>query len=104
MAIVLVIVMENIEEYWYAGDHIILFDILICYFQSAHPKIVKAIKQQLTFLWRNGTTINLITAHAIIAATIIQMDPSIFNEKFKDGSTFCVSDSFMHKFLHAQLS
>jgi hypothetical protein len=96
--------MEDVEGYWYAGDHIALFDILTHDFQSAHPEIVEAIKQRLTFLRRNGATVNLITARAIIAATIIQMDPSIFDKKFRDGSTFRVSDSFVHKFLHAQLS
>lgn len=96
--------MEDIEGYWYAGDHIALFDILTHYFQSTHPGIVEAIKQWLTFLQRNGTTVNLITAHAIIAPMIIQMDPSLFDIKFKDGLTFRVSDFFVHKFLHAQLS
>ncbi|KAH9955280.1 hypothetical protein BGW80DRAFT_1135035, partial [Lactifluus volemus] len=51
-----------------------------------------------------GATVNLITARAIIVATILHMKPDILEQKFKDGSTFRASDSFVRKFLHGLLS
>ncbi len=48
--------------------------------------------------------VNLITTRAIIVATILHMKPGIFDQKFKDGSTFHASDSFVRKFLHGVLS
>lgn len=48
--------------------------------------------------------VNLITAQAIIVTTTLHMKPEIFDQKFKDGSTFCASDSFVWKFLHGVLS
>lgn len=37
-------------------------------------------------------------------ATILHLNPGIFDQKFKDGSTFRASDSFVRKFLHGLLS
>ena len=51
-----------------------------------------------------GATVNLITARAIIIATILHMKPDILEQKFKDGSTFRALDSFVRKFLHGLLS
>lgn len=48
--------------------------------------------------------VSLITARAMIVATILEMKPTIFNHKFKDGSSFRVSESFVRKFLHEVLS
>jgi hypothetical protein len=48
--------------------------------------------------------VNLITARAIVVATTLHMKPEIFDQKFKDGSTFRASDSFVRKFLHGVLS
>jgi hypothetical protein len=55
-------------------------------------------------LREGGATVNLITARAIIIATILYMKPDILEQKFKDGSTFHASDSFVQKFLHGLLS
>jgi hypothetical protein len=55
-------------------------------------------------LREGGATVNLITARAIIIATILYMKPDILEQKFKDGSTFRASDSFVRKFLHGLLS
>ena len=40
----------------------------------------------------------------MIVATILQMKPSIFDQKFKDGSSFHVSDAFVRNFLHSVLT
>ena len=71
---------------------------------SLHPEIVDAIKTRLEFLREKGAPVSLITAHAMIVATILEMKPAIFSHKFKDGSSFCVSESFACKFLHEVLS
>ena len=71
---------------------------------SPHPEIVDAIKTQLEFLREKSAPVSLITARAIIVATILQMEPAIFTHKFKDGSSFHVSESFARKFLHDILS
>jgi hypothetical protein len=55
-------------------------------------------------LREGGATVNLITARAIIIATILHMKPNILEQKFKNGSTFRASDSFVRKFLHGLLS
>jgi len=73
---------------------------MLIFFQSSHPEIVEAIKGRLTFLHEQGATVNLITARATIVAIIQHMKPSIFEKKFKDGSQFQASDSFVWKFLH----
>jgi hypothetical protein len=65
---------------------------------------VESIKKRLTFLREGGATVNLITARAIIIATILHMKPDILEQKFKDSSTFRASDSFVRKFLHGLLS
>lgn len=65
---------------------------------------MESIKKRLTFLREKGAPVNLITARAIIIATCLHMEPGIFERKFKDGSTFRASDSFVWKFLHQLLS
>src|SRR5260370_22230770 len=72
--------------------------------QSGYPEIIEAIKIRLKFLRDNGAIVNLVTARAIIVATILHLNPGIFNQKFKDSSTFRASDSFVRKFLHGLLS
>jgi hypothetical protein len=71
---------------------------------SPHPEIVDVIKNRLEFLREKSAPVSLITARAMIVATILEMKPTIFNHKFKDGSSFRVSESFVRKFLHEVLS
>jgi hypothetical protein len=71
---------------------------------SLYPEIVETIKSRLQFLRQRNAPITLITARAMIVATILQMNPSIFDQKFKDGSSFRVSDSFVRNFLHSVLA
>lgn len=71
---------------------------------SPHPEIVDAIKTRLAFLREKSAPVSLITARAIIVATILEKEPAIFGHKFKDGSSFHVSESFTRKFLHDVLS
>ena len=68
-----------------------------------YPEVVEAIKTRLVFLQEKSAPISLITAHAMIVTTILLMKPEIFEHKFKDGSSFRVSESFTHKFLHGVL-
>lgn len=65
---------------------------------------MQAIKDRLTVLCTGGATVNLIVACGIIIATILQTKPTIFDLKFKDGSKFRASDSFVQAFLHGQMS
>lgn len=71
---------------------------------SSYPEIVKAIKTRLEFLREKNAPVTLVTARAMIVATILKKNPGIFNKKFKDGSSFRVSESFIRKFLHGVLS
>jgi hypothetical protein len=71
---------------------------------SQHPEIVDAIKMRLEFLREKNAPVSLITARAMIVATILEMKPNIFGHKFKDGSSFRVSESFARNFLHEILS
>jgi hypothetical protein len=71
---------------------------------SPHPEIVDEIKTRLEFLREKSAPVSLITASAIIVATILDKNPAIFSHKFKDGSSFCVSELFTRKFLHDILS
>jgi hypothetical protein len=71
---------------------------------SQHPEIVDVIKTRLEFLREKNAPVSLITARATIVATILETKPNIFDHKFKDGSSFRVSESFARKFLHEVLS
>src|SRR6266511_4358656 len=72
--------------------------------KSKHPEVVESIKDRLIFLQERGAPVNLITARAIIVASVLHMKSAIFEQKFKDGSMFRASDSFVQKFLHGSLS
>jgi hypothetical protein len=67
--------------------------------QSSYPDIVKAITSQLVDLRVAGAPLSLATVRCIIIAIIREKAPEIFEHRFKDGSTFQVSDSFCRKFL-----
>ena len=55
---------------------------------SSYPEIVETIKTRLQFLRGRNAPITLITARAMIVVTILQMKPSIFNQKFKAAHLF----------------
>jgi hypothetical protein len=67
--------------------------------QLSYPDIVKAITSQLVDLRAAGAPLSLATVRCIIIAIIREKAPEIFEHRFKDGSTFQVSDSFCRKFL-----
>jgi hypothetical protein len=71
---------------------------------SPHLEIVDTIKTRLIFLREKNAPVSLITARAIIVATILEMNPTLFGHKFRDGSSFRVSESFACKLLHDVLS
>jgi DDE superfamily endonuclease len=45
----------------------------------------------------------MVAVRAIIVATIQKDKPELFNQTFRDGSTFSVSDSYCRKFLHGTM-
>ena len=68
---------------------------------SSHPEIVDAIKTRLEFL-RICKPYNSPRHNCCIYP--FEIEPTIFSHIFKDRSSFCVSESFGHKFLHDILS
>ncbi|KAJ7763734.1 hypothetical protein B0H16DRAFT_1274535, partial [Mycena metata] len=69
-----------------------------------YPAIVKEIISQLTDLRSAGAPLSLATVRCIIIATIRDQAPEIFEQRFKDGSVFRVSDSFCQNFLAKMLA
>jgi hypothetical protein len=65
--------------------------------------VVEAIKKRLRDLREAGVPLTVITARGIMLATIIRMAPDILHRKFKDGSTFRASDSFIRSWLHSAM-
>jgi hypothetical protein len=67
--------------------------------QTAHPEVVKEIVSQLADLRAAGAPVSLASVRCIIIAIITERAPELFDHRFKDGSTFRVSDSFCKKFI-----
>jgi len=103
METIQVITEAAVVGFWYVQDCLLQAGRLT-ETQSGYPEIVEAIRTRLKFLRDNGAIVNLVTARAIIVATILHMNPGIFGQKFKDGSTFRASDSFVRKFLHGLMA
>jgi hypothetical protein len=61
------------------------------------------LKDRLIKLRKTGAPLTVVTARGIMLATIIQMNPEILKIKFKDGSNFRASDSFVRRWLHNAL-
>jgi hypothetical protein len=68
-----------------------------------HPDVVEEIKRQLQLLRESKTAVTVITARAVILATIIDKRPEILDQKFGDGSTFKASESYVRVWLHDAL-
>ncbi|KAG6914641.1 hypothetical protein DXG01_016182 [Tephrocybe rancida] len=64
-----------------------------------HPEVADTIVKWLRALRDTGAQITLVTARAVMIATVTSMKPEILKEQFADGSTFCASDSFLRKWL-----
>ncbi|KAJ7763379.1 hypothetical protein B0H16DRAFT_1244893, partial [Mycena metata] len=69
-----------------------------------HPEIIKEVISQLADLRSAGAPLSLATVRCIIIAIIHDQAPEIFEQRFKDGSHFQVSDSFCRKFLDKTLA
>ncbi|KAJ7083056.1 hypothetical protein B0H15DRAFT_757926, partial [Mycena belliarum] len=69
-----------------------------------HPEIVKEVTEQLVDLRAAGAPLSLATVRCIIITIIKVRAPELFEHRFKDGSTFQVSDSFCRKFLDRSLA
>ncbi|KAJ7094037.1 hypothetical protein B0H15DRAFT_762231, partial [Mycena belliarum] len=69
-----------------------------------HPEIINDITSQLVDLRAAGAPLSLATVRCIIIAIIRERAPHLFEHRFKDGSTFQVSDSFCKKFLDQTLA
>ncbi|KAJ6559262.1 hypothetical protein B0H10DRAFT_2240540 [Mycena sp. CBHHK59/15] len=71
---------------------------------APYPEIVKDIISQLGDLRDAGAPLSLTSVRCVIIAIIRERAPEIFERRFKDGSTFQVSDSFCRKFLDKTLA
>jgi hypothetical protein len=69
-------------------------------YQSNHANIVNKVKKLLTDIRSTGAGVSLVAARGVMLATILTMAPEILEEKFRDGSTFRASDTFMRRWLH----
>ncbi|KAJ7861922.1 hypothetical protein B0H13DRAFT_1638944 [Mycena leptocephala] len=67
--------------------------------QAAYPEIVEDIMSQLADLRTAGAPLSLASVRCVIIAIISVRAPELFERRFKDGSTFRVSDSFCRQFL-----
>ena len=66
---------------------------------ARYPDLVTTIRSQLKLLRGAGAPISVITARGIIIASALKLHPEIFDIKFRDGSTFKASESFVRNFL-----
>lgn len=64
---------------------------------------MKTIENHLVTLRSAGAPLSLVAVRAIIIATIQKDRPELFEQRFRDGSTFSVSDSYCRKFLHSTM-
>jgi hypothetical protein len=71
---------------------------------SSYPKIVDTIKTRLELLREKNSPVTILTARAIIIASILEKNPEIFQKTLKDGSSFQASESYVRRFLHNILS
>ncbi|KAF9457519.1 hypothetical protein BDZ94DRAFT_1202554, partial [Collybia nuda] len=70
---------------------------------AKHPEIVNSIKKRLISLRGTGATLTVVTTRAIVIATIMHLKPEILQERFRDGSTFQASESFIRKWLRTTM-
>jgi hypothetical protein len=66
--------------------------------QSRYPTIIEEIRLQL--LREAKAAVTVVTAWAVILATIMEMEPDILHQTFQDGSTFKASEMYVHSWLH----
>ncbi|KAJ7310789.1 hypothetical protein DFH08DRAFT_628883, partial [Mycena albidolilacea] len=71
---------------------------------SAHPDVVEEITAQLADLRGAGAPLSIATVRCVIIAIIRDRAPEVFDHRFKDGSSFRVSDSFCRSFLDRTLA
>jgi hypothetical protein len=77
--------------------------ILMAHTQAPYPEIVETIKCHLVTLRDAGAPLSLVAVRAIIVATVQKYQPELFQQTFKDGSTFRVSDTYCRNFLHGTM-
>lgn len=72
--------------------------------QAQYPDLVWAVVEQLLLLCRVGVPVSVVTAHAILLVHIQRDAPEVLQVAIaKDRSCLCCSDSFVWKFIYAQL-
>ena len=64
---------------------------------------METIQNHLLTLRIAGAPLSLIAVRAIIVATIQKDKPELFEQTFRDGSTFRVSDNYCRRFLHGTM-
>lgn len=63
-----------------------------------------AVIKHLTALRDASAPLTVVTIRGVFVATILRMEPAIFDKIAKDGSRFRCSDSFLWKWLHETLN
>ena len=69
-------------------------------YKSQYPHVVQEIKSRLETIREGKAPISVVTARAVILATIMEMDPHILHKTFNDRTTFQASDSYVCAWLH----
>ena len=64
---------------------------------------MEAIENHLATLCSAAAPLSLVAVRAIIIASIQKDKPELFEQTFRDGSTFRVSNSYCRKFLHGTM-
>ncbi len=67
---------------------------------APYPEVIEAIKTCFSALRKVSSPITLVTVYGIVVATILCMQPDIFEKIASDGSSFHCSDSYLWKWLH----
>jgi hypothetical protein len=75
-----------------------------CTSQSARPKLLEDIVQQLKFMCGAGVTLNIHTARALTLGHIETYAPELLTVQLGDETTFTCSDVYVRKFLKQHLN
>ncbi|KAI0308553.1 hypothetical protein OF83DRAFT_1180680 [Amylostereum chailletii] len=71
---------------------------------ASHSDVVEVITKRLKALSDASVPITLVTVRGIVVATILRMQPDIFETQYADGSYFCYLDSFLRARFCMQIS
>jgi hypothetical protein len=63
-------------------------------------EVVEEVQQKLCLLHESKASVTVVTARAVLLATIITKQPDLLSRIFKDGSTFKALESYVRNWLH----